>query len=96
MSKYEEFRNPWEEQKEGFWIVHKSKGCTSMKKIAPEQGTEELAAFHYAMAISYGVMVDEFLKLSDSGKPYSINDVVLNTITAVGKVVNERRNNNVE
>ena len=87
------YRNPWEEQKEGFWIIHKSNGCTSMKKVNPEEGTEELAAFHYAMALSYDVMINEMIKLVDSGKPISYSEIALNTIEAIGRLINERRKN---
>jgi hypothetical protein len=85
------YRNPWEEQKEGFWTIHKRDGCTSMRKINPEEGTQELEAFHYAMAVCYDVMLNEISNTVNGPKPYSLSDIVLNTINAIGKIVNERR-----
>ena len=87
------YRNPWEEQKEGFWTIYKRDGSTSMRKVNPEEGTQELEAFHYAMAISYDVMMNEISNTVNSGKPYSLSDIALNTINAIGKIVKERRNN---
>lgn len=90
---YDNYRNPWDEQEEGCWVIRKSKGCTSMKKVSQEQGTQELEAFHYAMAVCYDVMVNEISNTINNGKPYSISDIALNTIESIGKVVNERRKN---
>jgi hypothetical protein len=43
------------------------------------------------MAVCYDVMVNEISNTINNGKPYSISDIALNTIEAIGKVVNERR-----
>jgi hypothetical protein len=64
-----------------------------MRKVNPEEGTQELEAFHYAMAISYDIMVNEISNTVNNGKPYSLSDIAINTINAIGKIVNERRNN---
>jgi predicted nucleotide-binding protein (sugar kinase/HSP70/actin superfamily) len=45
------------------------------------------------MAISYDVMMNEISNTVNSGKPYSLSDIALNTINAIGKIVKERRNN---
>jgi hypothetical protein len=84
-------RNPWDNQEEGCWVIRKSKGCTSMKKVKEQEGTEELEAFHYAMAVCYDIMVNEISNTVNSGKPYSYSDIALNTIEAIGKVISQRR-----
>ena len=90
---YDNYNNPWEQQDEGCWVIRKSKGCTSMKKISQEEGTQELEVFHYAMAVCYDVMVNEMSNTVNGAKPYSLSDIALNTINAIGKIVKERRNN---
>jgi len=87
----EDYRNPWETAEKGFWVVHKKDGCTSMRKINAKEGTEELASFYYAMAVSYDVMINEILNLDSSGKAYSISDIALKTIDALGKKILEER-----
>lgn len=64
-----------------------------MRKINAQEGTEELTAFYYAMAVSYDLMVNEILELENSGKLFSISDIALKTIDALGKKILEERKN---
>lgn len=90
---YEEFRYPWENAESGFWIVYKKNGSTSTRKVNQTQANEELGAFHYAMAVSYDVMMNTIFELQESGKPFSISDIALNTIKAVGDIVLKEKQN---
>ena len=90
---YDEFRYPWENAESGFWTVYKKDGSTSTRRLSETQANEELAAFHYAMAVSYNVMMDTMLELQQSGKPFSISDIALNTIKAVGDIVLKEKQN---
>lgn len=89
----DDYRNPWEIAESGFWTVYKKDGSTSTRKVDATQANEELAAFHYAMAVSYNIMINTILELQDSGKPYSISDMALKTIDAIGKVILKEKQN---
>lgn len=89
----DDYRNPWETTESGFWTVYKKDGSTSTRKVDATQANEELTAFHYAMAVSYNVMINTILELQDSGEPYSISDMALKTIDAIGKIVLKEKEN---
>ena len=83
---YEDYRNPWEETKEGCWVVRKKDGCTSMSKI----DNPALAEVEVALAILYdGIMNAVQKKMEDSNHFISPHDYVMAGIEHIRKEINK-------
>jgi hypothetical protein len=93
-SKYDphSYRNPWEEAKEGCWVIRKRDGITSTRRLTDEEILDGMEQLHYAMAHGSDIMMNKILDLQNSGRALSISDIVLETINEISKEIKRRKN----
>lgn len=93
-SKYDphSYRNPWEQAKEGCWVVRKKDNITSTRYLKDEEMIDGMEQIHYAMAVSSDIMMNKMLDLQNSGRSLSISDIVLETINEIGNEIKRRKN----
>jgi len=83
---YSRYRNPWDEAKEGCWVVRKKDGCTSTTKI----DNPALAEVEVALAILYdGIMKTMNKKMEDNNYFISPHDYVMSGIEYIRKEMNK-------
>lgn len=80
---FDAYKEPWETAKQGYWIIRKAEGCTSMKRI-DNPAYEEVEA---ALAESYDIMVNKIMEMRESGLPFSASDLVLDTIKGLRQII---------
>ena len=83
ISPFEPYRDPWETAKEGYWVVYKKDGCTSMKRIE-DPAFEQVEA---ALAECYDIMVTRMMKFRETEESFSASDFVLDTIKGLRQVI---------
>ena len=93
---YHNYRQPWEETKEGCWIVIKKDGVTSMRKI---EGAD-YPQLEFALARCYDIVVKRIIDFMDNKNHYfSPSDLALDTINGLRKLAIEQNacyNNNTK
>lgn len=73
-------KEPWEEAKEGCWIITKKNGCTSYTKIE----SADYPQLEFAIARCYDVVVERILKfMNDKNGYFSASELALDTIKGV-------------
>lgn len=82
----DDYKNPWETSKEGFWIVHKHEGCTSISKIN-DPATMEIEA---ALAQCYDIVVERIMKFRNENEVFSASDLTLDTIKGLRQIINNK------
>lgn len=81
-------KEPWEEAKEGCWIVTKKNGCTSYKKIE-NADYEEL---EYAAARCYDIVVERIMKFnSDKNGFFSASDLALDMVKGLKELAIQQK-----
>ena len=74
------YKEPWEEAKEGCWIITKKNGCTSYKKIE----SADYEQLEYALAKCYDILVERIMKFSANKNGFfSASELALDTIKGV-------------
>lgn len=86
------YRNPWEEAKEGCWVIRKREGMTSTRRLTETEILDGMEQLHYAMAYGSDIMMNKMLDLQNSGRALSISDIVLETINEIGNEIKRRKN----
>jgi hypothetical protein len=87
---YHMYKQPWEDAKEGCWIIVKRDGCTSMKKI-------ENAAYpelEYALVKYYDIVVErymEFINNRDTSIGFSAAELALDSAKRLRELVIEQQ-----
>ena len=82
------YREPWEEAKEGCWIVIKKNGCTSYKKIE-NADYEEL---EYAAARCYDIVVERIMKFNDDKSGFfSASDLALDIVKGLKELAIQQK-----
>jgi hypothetical protein len=85
---FEPYKEPWEEAKEGCWIVTKKNGCTSYKKIE-NADYEEL---EYAAARCYDIVVERIMKFNDDKNGFfSASDLALDIVKGLKELAIEQK-----
>ena len=87
-----DYRNPWETDKDGCWVIRKREGATSTRRLTEEEILDGMEELHYAMAYGCDIMMNKMLDLQNSGRPLSISEIVLETINEIGKEIKRRKN----
>lgn len=87
-----DYRNPWEQAKEGCWVIRKRDGITSTRRLTDEEILEGMEQLHYSMAYGCDIMMNKMLDLQNSGRHLSISEIVLETINEIGKEIKRRKN----
>jgi hypothetical protein len=84
---YHNYKEPWEEAKEGCWIVIKKDGCTSMAKI-------ESAAYpelEYALYKYYDIVVRRFMEFINTNSKFSASDLAVDSAKKLRELAIEER-----
>jgi hypothetical protein len=85
---FNNYRNPWDEAKEGCWVIRKKDGCTSTTKI----DNPALAEVEVALAILYdGIMKSMHKKLEENNHFISPHDYVMAGIEHIRKEINNAK-----
>lgn len=82
-----DYKNPWETQEEGTWIITKKEGSTSTVRIDdPSYGEVEAA-----LARCYDVVVTRIMKFRSDGHSFSASDLALDTIKGLREIIDNDR-----
>jgi len=85
-----DYRNPWEETKEGCWVIYKRDGCTSTRKV----DNPALAEVEVALAMLYdGIMKSMYGKIEENKGFISPHDYVMAGIEYIRKEINNAKTN---
>jgi len=85
--RYYNFKEPWEEAKEGCWIVVKKNGCTSMSKIDSAAYPE----IEYALVKYYDIIVNRFMEFINTQKSFSAAELALDSAKKLRELVIEQQ-----